>query len=67
MLLVLVILFSASIMRNIFRVCSVNRAAREAVLSAVEAIPQEGSNDNKRSDLVDNDGGKETLLLPDMF
>jgi hypothetical protein len=60
--------FSASIARNMFRVCSVNRAAREAALSATEAIPREGSDDNiKRSDLVDNDGGQETLLLPEMF
>ena len=27
--------------RNMFRVCSVNRAAREAALSAAEAIPRE--------------------------
>lgn len=53
--------------RNMFRVCSVNRAAREAALSAVEAIPREGSDDDERSDLVDDDGGKETLLLPEMF
>jgi hypothetical protein len=53
--------------RNMFRVCSVNRAAREAALSAVEAIPREGSNDDERSDLVDDDSGKETLLLPEMF
>jgi hypothetical protein len=33
--------FSASIARNMLRVCSVNRAAREAVLSAAEAIPRE--------------------------
>ena len=51
-----------------FRVCSVNRAAREAALSAVEAILREGSDDDiERSDLVDDDGGKETLLLPEMF
>jgi hypothetical protein len=60
--------FSASMARNMFRVCSVNRAAREAALSAVEAIPREGSDDDvERSDLVDDDGGKETLLLPEMF
>jgi predicted RecB family endonuclease len=34
-------LFSISIARNMFRVCSVNRAAREAVLSAAEAIARE--------------------------
>jgi hypothetical protein len=61
-------LFSVSIARNMFRVCSVNRAARKAALSAVEAILREGSNDNvKRSDLVDDNSGKETLLLPEMF
>jgi len=27
--------------RNMFRVCSVNRAAREAALSTAEAIPRE--------------------------
>jgi ParB-like chromosome segregation protein Spo0J len=53
--------------RNMFRVCSVNRAAYEAALSTVEAILREGSDDNiERSDLVDN-GGKETLLLLEMF
>jgi hypothetical protein len=67
-LLVLVILFSISIARNMFRICSVNRAARKAVLSAIEAIPREGSDDNiKRSNLVDNNSGKETLLLLEMF
>jgi hypothetical protein len=51
--------------RNMFRVCSVNRAAREAALSAVEAIPREGSDDDvERSD---DGGGKETLLLPEIF
>ncbi len=61
-------LFSASIVRNMFRVCSVNHAARKAALSAIKAILREGSNDNvERSNLVDNDGGKETLLLPEMF
>ena len=54
--------------RNMFRVCSVNRAAREAALSALEAIPRERSDDDvERSDLVDDDGGKETLLLLEMF
>ena len=61
-------LFSASIAQNMFCVCSVNCAAGKAALSAVEAIPQEGSDNNvKRSDLVDNDSRKETLLLPEMF
>jgi hypothetical protein len=36
-----VIPFSASIARNILRVCSVNRAAYKAVLSATEAILRE--------------------------
>jgi hypothetical protein len=61
-------LFSVSIARNMFRVCSVNRAARKAVLSAIEAILRAGSNDDiKRSDLVDNNSGKKTLLLPEIF
>jgi hypothetical protein len=38
---VLAMPFSASIARNILRVCSVNRAAREAVVSATEAILRE--------------------------
>jgi hypothetical protein len=43
--------FSASIARNMLRVCSVNRAAREAALSAVEAIPREiGREVTERSD-----------------
>ena len=33
--------FSASIARNILRVCSMNRAACEAAVSTAEAIPQE--------------------------
>jgi hypothetical protein len=33
--------FSVSIARNMLRVCSMNRAARKAVLSAAEAIPRE--------------------------
>ena len=54
--------------RNMFRVSSVNRAAREAALSTVEAIPREGSDDDvERSDLVNDNGGKKTLLLPEML
>jgi hypothetical protein len=61
-------LFSVSIVQNMFRVYSVNYAAYKAVLSAVEAILREGSNnDVKRSNLVDNNSGKKTLLLPEMF
>lgn len=61
-------LFSASMARNMFRVSSVNRAAREAALSTVEAIPREGSDDDvERSDLVNDNGGKKTLLLPEML
>lgn len=60
--------FSASIARNMFRVCSVNRAARKATLSVAEAIPRERSDDDvETSDLVDDDGGRETLLLPEIF
>jgi len=51
-----------------FRVYSVNRVAREAALSVIEAISREGSDDNiERSDLVDNNSGKETLLLLKIF
>jgi hypothetical protein len=45
-----------------------NRTACKAALSAVEAIPQEGSDNNvKRSDLMDNNSRKETLLLLEIF
>jgi hypothetical protein len=34
----------------------------------MEAIPREGCDDDvEKSDLVDDDGGKETLLFPEMF
>jgi hypothetical protein len=67
-LLVLAMLFFISIARNIFRVYSINRAACKAALSTIKAIPQEGSDNNvKRSDLVDDNSGKETLLLLEMF
>jgi hypothetical protein len=67
-LLVLAMLFFISIARNIFRVYSINRAAREAALFIIKAIPREGSDNNvKRSDLVDDNSGKETLLLLEMF
>ncbi len=66
-LLVLVILFSVSIVQNMFCVYSVNYAACKAALSAVEAILREGSNDDERSNLVDNNSTKETLLVPGMF
>jgi hypothetical protein len=53
--LVLVMLFFISIARNMFHVYSVNRAAYKAILFAIKAILQEGSDNNiKRSDLVDN-------------
>jgi hypothetical protein len=65
---VLIILFFISIARNIFRVCSMNRAAREAVLFIIKAILREGSDDDiERSDLIDDNNGKETLLLPEIF
>lgn len=45
-----------------------NRAAYKAILSTIEAILRERSDDDtKRSDLVDNNSRKETLLLPEMF
>ena len=45
-----------------------NRAAREAALSIMEAISQEGNDDNiERNDLVNDNGRKETLLLSKIF
>jgi hypothetical protein len=66
-LLVLVMLFSVSIVQNMFCVYFVNYAAYKAVLSTIEAILQEGSNNDKRSNLVDNNSIKETLLVLGIF
>jgi hypothetical protein len=61
-------LFFTNIARNMFRVYFINRAACKAILFAIKAILQKGSDNNvKRSDLVDNNSRKETLLLPEMF
>jgi len=67
-LLVLVILFSVSIARNIFRVYFVNRAAYKAVLSTIKTLLREGRDYNvKKSNLVNNNNKKKTLLLLEMF
>ncbi len=50
-----------------FCVYFVNYAAYKAVLSTIEAILQEGSNNDKRSNLVDNNSIKETLLVLGIF
>jgi hypothetical protein len=51
-----------------FHVYFMNRVAYKVTLFIIKAILQEGSDNNiKRSDLINNDNGKETLLLLKMF